>query len=298
MHFKGKTPHSFQCELQVCIAHWARLTHPWWISWDQTAYFQIFTRDQALKEGKPSLVIWRPQMQHWSLASLRKLSLRVCMGSDCLSDTPPFLNLQFGCEINATVVWLPRKFCNDRSSDFSSSCTRSRTVAWDFVSSCTSFQLQQMSDWLTGWQGDLKTAIGRRLCQIARAFADVLLWESCIEAAESTCNNNDSFVAAQFDDSYNRMEKHSQTTFEEICRPWLPVPPSKICGQDIWREDMCRCWVGFSTVCQRCCSLVLSFGFVTEPSASCVRSWSYCLSELVFLEGELSMHAWSACCMG
>ena len=57
-------------------------------------------------------------MQHWSLASLRKLSLRVCMGSDGLSDTPPFLNLQFGCEINATVVWLLRKLCNDRSSDF------------------------------------------------------------------------------------------------------------------------------------------------------------------------------------
>ena len=32
--------------------------------------------------------------------------------------TPPFLNLQFGCEINATVVWLRRKLCNDRSSDF------------------------------------------------------------------------------------------------------------------------------------------------------------------------------------
>ena len=36
---------------------------------------------------------------------------------------------------------------------------------------------------------------------------------------------------------------------------------------------MCSFWVGFSTVFQWCCSLVLTFGFVTDPSASCVRSW-------------------------
>ena len=178
----------------------------------------------------------------------------------------------------------------------SSFCRRSRTVAWDFVSSCTSFQLQQMSHWLTGWRGNLKPAIEHCRCQTAaRAFAGLLLWQSCI--AESKCSNN-SFVAAQLYNSSNCMDKHSQTTSEEICRPWLPVPPSKMRGQHIWREDMCRCWVGFSTVCQRCCRLVLSFGFVTEPSASCVRSWSYCLSELVFLEGELSIHTWRACCMG
>ena len=146
-------------------------------------------------------------------------------------------------------------------------------------------------------QGDVKPAIERRRCQAAsRALPDLLLWQSCIEATEWKCSNDS--LAAQLDDSSKCMDKHPQTTSEEICMPWLPVPPSRMRGQDIWREDMCRSWVAFSTVCQWCCSLVLSFGFVTEPSASCVRSWSYCISELVLLEGGLSMHAWSACCMG
>ena len=229
-------------------------------------------------------------------ASLGKLSLRVCIRSKCMSgtlDTPRFLNLHFGCEINATVVWLRRRFCNDRSSDFPLFAQEAARLHGVLSPLAPAFFSSPADVRQIDRQGDFKPAIERHLCQIARAFADVLVWQSC--TAESKCNSN-SFVAAQSDDSYKRMDKHPQTTSKEICRPWLPVPPSKICGQDnIWREDMCRCWVGPSPVCQRCCSLVLALGFVIEPSVGCTRSWSHGISKPVFLEGGLSIHAWSAC---
>ena len=225
---------------------------------------------------------------HWSLASLGKLSLRVCIRPKCMSDP---LHRSWICTLDVRSMPLLYGFEGSFAMIEAQTFLFLHRKQHGFMVSYLLLQLAQafvsFSRSRIDWQCDFKTAIERRLSQIAgRAFADLLLWQSCIEAAESECNN-DSSVAAQLDDSSKCMDKHSQTTSEEICWSWPPVPPSRMRGQDIWREDRCRCWVGFCAVFQRCCSLVLTFGFATEPSAGCIRSWSHWISELVFLEGGL-----------
>ena len=110
MHFKGKTPHGFRCKVQVWATHCGRLTDPWWISWDQAASFpDLYERPSTeRRQTFPSdLEASNAAEVHWSLASLRKLSLRVCMRTKCMSDV---LHRSWICSLDVRSMWLSYGF--------------------------------------------------------------------------------------------------------------------------------------------------------------------------------------------